>query len=108
MATVSYPLRIPEEIISLAKMKAKEDYADQSTALRQLLYVGAEEYVLNLVEKGQISTGRAAELLKTSIQEIYRIARKHGVRLGATLEQQKESEKTLKMLLEKEKRLRRK
>ncbi len=57
--------------------------------------------LLEEVEKGQISTGRAAELLKTSIQEIYRIAQKHGVRLGATLEQQKESEKTLKMLLKK-------
>lgn len=101
MTTVSYPLRIPEEIMGVAKLRAKEEYVDNSTALRQMLHVGAEEYVLGLVEKGRITTGRAAELLKIPIQDIYELAKKHGVRLGANLEQIKESEKTLKMLLKK-------
>lgn len=57
------------------------------------------ESVLKPVEKGQISIGKAAEMLKASIQDIYRIAKKHGVRLGATSEQIAESEKTLKKLL---------
>lgn len=101
MTTVAYPLRIPEEIMTLAKLRAKEEYVDQSTALRQLLYAGAEEYVLNLVEKGQISIGRAAELLKVSIYDIHELAQKHNVEIGATLEQMKESEKTLQRLLKK-------
>ena len=101
MTTVSYPLRIPEEIMGVAKLRAKEEYVGNSTALRQMLHVGAEEYVLGLVEKGRITIGRAAELLKLPIQDIYELARKHGVRLGANLEQIKESEKTLKMLLKK-------
>ena len=101
MTTVSYPLRIPEELIGLAKLRAKEEYVDQSTALRQLLYAGAEEYVLGLIEKGQISVGRASELLNTSIQDIHRMAEKRGIRLGANLQQIKESEKTLKRLLKK-------
>ncbi len=101
METVSYPLRVPEEIMGLAKLRAKEEYIDQSTALRQLLYIGAEEYVLNLIENGRISVGRAAELLKVTIQDIYRLAEKHGVRLGATLEQEKKSEKTMRYLLKK-------
>ena len=98
METVPYPLRIPEEIIALAKLRAKEEYVDQSTAIRQLLYLGAEEYLLDLVDKGRISVGRAAELLKTSIQDIHRLAEKHGLRLGATLEQQKQSSITVKKL----------
>ena len=99
MGTTSYPLRIPEEIMELARLRVKEDYVDQSTALRQLLYSGAEEYVLGLVKKGRISIGRAADLLKASVQDIYRIAEKHDVKLGATAEQQKKSEETLKKLL---------
>ena len=99
MQTISYPLRIPEEIVILAKLRAKEEYVDQATALRQLLYIGAEEYVLSLVEAGRISIGRAAELLKTSIQDIYRLAEKHGVKLGATEEQQKKSIETAKKLI---------
>ena len=101
METVSYPLRIPQEIIALAKLRAKEEYIDQSTALRQLLYLGAEEYILTLVEAGRISIGRAAELLKTSIQDIYRLADKHGVRLGATREQAQKSAGTMRRLMKK-------
>ncbi|HIH19823.1 TPA: hypothetical protein HA244_00995 [Candidatus Micrarchaeota archaeon] len=98
METVSYPLRIPEEILALAKLRAKEEYLDQSTALRQMLYLGAEDYVLSLVETGRISVGRAAELLKTSVQDIHRLAEKHGMRIGATGEQQKKSRLTLNRL----------
>ncbi len=98
METVPYPLRIPEEIIALAKLRAKEEYVDQSTAIRQLLYLGAEEYLLDLVSKGRVSVGKAAELLKCSVQDIYHIADKHGLRLGATQAQQKLSSTTLKRL----------
>ena len=99
MGTVAYPLRIPEEIIGLAKIRAKEEYVDNSTALRQMLHVGAEEYVLSLLQKGRITIGKAADLLKISICDIHEIAQKHNVQLGATPEQQEESKKTLKKLL---------
>lgn len=101
METVSYPLRIPSEIVQLAKLRAKEEYLDQSTALRQLLYIGAEEYVLKLVETGRLSIGKGAELLRTSVHDMHRLAEKHGVRLGATKEQQMKSSETLKKLLKK-------
>ncbi len=99
METVSYPLRIPQEILAVAKLRAKEEYLDQSTVMRQFLYLGAEEYLLHLVENGRISIGKAAELLKTSVQDIHRLAEKHGVRLGATSEQQKKSALTLKKIV---------
>lgn len=101
MATVSYPLRIPEEILALAKLRAKEEYIDQSTAIRQLLYLGAEGYILSLVESGRISGGRAAELLNISIQDVHRLAEKHGIQLGATNEQQRKSAENLKRLIKK-------
>jgi hypothetical protein len=99
MNTISYPLRVPREILALAKLRAKDEYVDQSTALRQLLHLGAEEYILGLVEKGRISVGRAAELLKTSVQDIYRLAEKHDVHVGATETQQEKSKETLHKLL---------
>lgn len=103
METIPYPLRIPQEIVMVAKLRAKEEYTDQSTAIRQLLYIGTEEYVLHLVESGRISIGRAAELLKTPIQDIHRVAEKHGVRLGPTSEQLRKSHETMKRLLAKRK-----
>lgn len=99
MAAVSYPLRIPAELLALAKLRSKEEYTDQSTAIRQLLYMGAEEYVLELVGSGRISIGRASELLKISVHDVHRIAGKHGLRLGATSEQQRKSAGTVRKIL---------
>lgn len=61
--TRPYPLRIPQNLMELADAKSRTERTDRSTALRQLLYVGAEEYVLELLSEGRISTGRAADIL---------------------------------------------
>lgn len=87
----AYPLRISEEIIDLAKLRSKEEHIDQSTALRQLLHLGAEEYILSLIEQGRVSVGKGAEMLKVSTLDIYRLAEKHGIRLGSTKEQRVKS-----------------
>ena len=80
MAAVPCPLRVPEEILALAKLRSKE------------------EYVLGLIESGRISIGRASELLKTSVHDVQRLAEKHGTRLGATNEQQRRSTDTMRKL----------
>ena len=94
MKTISYPLRIPKEIVELAALRSKEEYTDKSTALRQLLHLGAEEYILELVSSGRMSVGRSAELLNTTVYDIYRLAEKHGTKLGGTAEQYIKSRKT--------------
>ncbi len=100
MATKAYPLRIPEEIINLAKLRSQDEYVDQATAIRQLLYLGAEEYVTRLVSQGRITINQAAKLLNTTIYDIYRIAEKHGLKLGASEQQRKKSSETLKRIIE--------
>ena len=99
MKTISYPLRIPKELIELAALRSREEHIDQSTALRQMLHVGAEEYILDLVSSGRISIGRAAELLNISVYDIYKLAEKHGTKLGGTAELQIKSKKTAKKYL---------
>lgn len=98
MKTKAYPLRISEEIVTISKLRAQEEHVDQSTALRQFMYVGAEEYLLELVEKGRLSIGKSAELLGVSIYDMHQLARKHGVSLGPTLHQAEESRKRVKTL----------
>jgi predicted HTH domain antitoxin len=72
--TKSVPLRVPENLMDLAKIWSKEIRADQATVLRQWLYKGAEEVVMKLVEEERITIGRAAELLDVAHQDIYRLA----------------------------------
>ena len=96
METTPYPLRIPQEILTLTKLRAKEEYLDQTTALRQLLYLEAEECLLNLVESGRIAISKTTELLNITIQDIHRLAEKHEIQLDATAKQQKKAVKQSK------------
>ncbi len=98
MTTTPYPLRIPEEILELSRLRAQEEHLDQTTALRQFLYVGAEEYVLHRVAEGRISIGHAAELLKTSVYDLHRLAKQHGIQLGASPEQARKSREMAKKI----------
>lgn len=99
-ATRPYPLRIPEKLLDLAEAKSRDEKTDRSTALRQLLYAGAEEYVLDLLSEGRISAGHAAEILEVSPHRIHQLARKHGVEIGATPEQYRRSRQDAAGLLE--------
>lgn len=80
----SYPLRIPEKLLELAESKAREDRTDRSTALRRLIYAGAEDYVVGLLGQERISVSRAAEFLDVSPHQIHRLARERGLTTGST------------------------
>ena len=87
MAKKPYPLRVPDNLLDLAEARSKEEKVDKSTALRQLMYKGAEQYVLELISEGRLSVSRGAEILNQSVHEIYRLAKKRNVEIGATKEQ---------------------
>lgn len=87
MAKKPYPLRLPDNLLDLAEAKSKEEKVDKSTALRQLLYEGAEQYVLELISEGRLSVSRGAEILDESVHEIYQLARKRNIEIGSTEEQ---------------------
>lgn len=86
MASKPYPLRIPESLLSLVDSKASEDKTDRSTALRQLLYAGAEDYVIELLKRERISSSRAAELLDVSLYRMHELMRERGVEVHAGTE----------------------
>ncbi len=94
MGTEPYPLRIPTNLLKLAEARSSEKHIDKSTALRQLMYKGAEDYILELISMGRVSVSRGAELLDTNVHEIYRLAKKKGVDIGATIDQYERGEKT--------------
>lgn len=94
--STSYPLRIPEKLMKIVELREEEEYVSKATALRQLLYKGAEDFVLELYKEGRISLSRAASLLDKSTHDIIWLTRKKGIQVGATREQQKISEETTK------------
>jgi hypothetical protein len=97
MEAVSYPLRKPKNLIELANLRTKEEHVDKFTALRQFLYFGARDYVMELYQKGRILLSKAAELLNVSTFDILRLSKEQGY-TGATEEQLRNSRKTAKNL----------
>jgi hypothetical protein len=87
MKTMPYPVRLPKHLLELADLRAEDQQVDRSTALRQLLYVGATGYVLELLHKGRISLSKAAELLDCSTLAIVQKSQERNLVMGATLEQ---------------------
>lgn len=97
MEAVSYPLRIPKNVIELADLRTKEEHVDKSTALRQFLYLGARDYVMELYQKGRISLSKASELLDVSTFDVLRLVKEQGYP-EVTEEQLRKSRKTAKSL----------
>lgn len=85
------PLRIPENLEELAALSAQEQRIDKAAALRQWIYQGATHYLLKLVSEGRVSIARAAELLDTTVYDLYHEAQTHGIELGASDEQRRRS-----------------
>ncbi|MCR4405291.1 MAG: hypothetical protein NUW06_08490 [Candidatus Acetothermia bacterium] len=96
MKTTPYPLRLPKHLIELADLRAQEERIDRAAALRQLLYAGAEEYVLELLSRGRISLSKAAELLDVSTLAVVEKARERGLRLGGEIGAYRQARATIK------------
>ncbi len=99
MSSRSYPLRIPDNLIELAEARAREERTDRATALRQLMYAGAENYVVELLKRGRITASRAAELLDSSVHRVHELARERGVETGSTPEEHRRSTQVARKLL---------
>lgn len=98
MTSISYPIRVPKQIMELAEIRVKEEHVDKTTAIKQLLYSGAEKYAMQLYKDGRISLSMAARLLDKSTHDVLLLAEKHWIKTGATIKQQEASEKTAKKL----------
>ncbi len=80
------PIRIPENLLEIVDLHAKESRSDRSTVMRQWLWHCAEIEVVKSVSAGRLTIGRAAELLELTHYDIYRIGQENNVILGASEE----------------------
>ena len=93
-----YPLKLDERIMPIIELKSKEEHTNKSIVLKQMIYQGLEEYVLQLCENGRISVSKAAQILGQSIYDIHRIAKEKRIKLTANEEQLEKSRKLMEKL----------
>ena len=87
------PLRIEENIPKVAELRSKEEHTNRTTAIKQFLHSGVEEYLLELCSQGRISLGKIAEILHKNIYDLQESAKKKGIELGITAKEYKQSKK---------------
>ncbi len=93
------PLRIEEDILKIAEIRSKDERTNKTTAIKQFLYSGAEEYLLRLCSQGRVSIGKAAEILHKSIYDLQESAKRKGIELGITAKQYYEGKKLAQELI---------
>lgn len=87
------PLRIEEDILKVAELRCKDEHTTKTTAIKQFLYSGAEEYLLGLCSQGRISIGKAAEILHKSVYNLQESAKQKGIELGISAKDYEEDKK---------------
>ena len=96
---IVYPMKIKEEIMPIIELKSNEERTNKAVVLKQLICKGMDDYILNLIERGRLSIGKAAEILDVSIYDIHEMAKSKGIKLSASPEQKQKSREYLKKFL---------
>jgi len=92
--TVVTTIRLPLDILNVIKERVRMEHIDKTTALREFIYKGAEEWkkeeAVGLFKSGK-SLSEAAEFAGVSIREMMELLVENGVRSDMTPEEFEES-----------------
>lgn len=91
MASISKTVRFPKEMFKVIEHRARLENIDESTAIRQLIAMGAEEYAIELFKQGKITLNEAAELAGVTVRQMIDSLQRHGVKGNVRLNQQREA-----------------
>ena len=98
MTTIAKTTRLSPELVSGIEYRTKRENVDESTALRQLLHLGLQEYAVQLYKQGKLAIREAAKICNTTLREMLDILAEHGVKGNITYETQRKSLEIVKEL----------
>ncbi|MBI4148431.1 UPF0175 family protein [Candidatus Woesearchaeota archaeon] len=91
MTTIAKTTRLPEQLLKGIKYRTQREGTDESTALRQLLTLGIQEYAIKLYKAGLISLREAAHICNTTTRDMLDLLLDHGVKGNIQYATQKQS-----------------
>lgn len=87
-------IRIPPDLMGAIHERARRERVDDSTAMRQLIALGAEQYAVQLYKEGTLTLNQAARLAGRTVRDMLELLWSRGVRGNVTLEQAQEAIET--------------
>lgn len=91
MTSIAKTTRIPQQLVRGIKYRTERECVDESTALRQLLRLGLQEYAIILYKRGDITLREAAALCTLSMRNMLDVLIEHGVKGNVQYDTQKRS-----------------
>jgi predicted HTH domain antitoxin len=89
---------LPRELLEVIRHRARQEKIDESTAIRQLLALGAENYAVELFRQGKITLSEAARLAGVTVRQMIDVLQRHGIRGNVRLDQQQKALEFVKEL----------
>lgn len=89
MTSISKTVRFPRKLFKVIEHRARLENIDESTAIRQLITMGAEEYAIKLFKQGKITLNEAAELAGKTVRQMIDSLQRHGIKGNVRLDQQR-------------------
>jgi len=83
---MSITIDIPPSIETILEKRAREQHLEKESVLRQMLWDGAERYLVEEYSKGNISKGKLAEMLEMDIYEVNELLEKYHIKSNLDLE----------------------
>jgi len=84
-------VRIPERLYKVIRRRAKTEDVDESTAIRQLLSIGARNYAIDLYRDGKITLKEASQLASVTVREMIDVLLDRGIKGNVSLVQQRKA-----------------
>jgi hypothetical protein len=82
-------LRLPPDLLKAVRHRARREHLDESTAMRQLMAMGAVEYAVRLYRSGALTLNQAAEVAGLTAREMLQTLMDRGAAGNVTLVQQR-------------------
>lgn len=77
---MSITIDVPKNIENILDLRSREEHIDRVSVLKQMLWDGAESYLVNQYSGGKISKGKLAELLNLDVYDVNDVLEKHHIK----------------------------
>ena len=71
--------RIPEELVGAVRDVGLTEHIEESAAMRKLLHLGCERYLVNRYRGGEIALREMARQLRTSLSDALDLLQRQGI-----------------------------
>jgi predicted HTH domain antitoxin len=81
-------VRIPNKLLKVIRHRARTEGIDESTAMRQLIAIGAKNYAVDMYRDGKLTLNAAAALADMAVREMIDLLLDRGVTGNVRMHQQ--------------------